>query len=211
LKIKILVLVFIILIKVGYSQNDTIKPNKKKLSFGLSHFTISNINLNFLEGINQSALTSFKIKNHQIFVGPTYHFNPRLTKLKFDGLMFSYHYNLETRVRRIYMIFVYDFIYNKRTENWNREMSYGNYAKTNVAFESEWKSLQNLFGYGFKFCLKENFSIISTMSIGGEIYSFKSKTILTDYPNQSNEYSSSNLFENRKNCNLIKLGFEYFF
>jgi hypothetical protein len=211
LKINILVLILFLLFYKGYSQNDTIKPKKNKRFFGLSHFTISNINLNFLEGINQSALASYKTKNHQIFVGPTYHFNPNLTKLKFDGLMFSYQYNLETRVTRIYMIFVYDLIYNRRTENWNREMSYGNYTKTNVAFESEWKSIQNLFGYGFKFCLKENFSVISTMSIGGEIYSFKSKTILKDYPNQSNEYSSSSLFENRKNCNLIKLGFEYFF
>ena len=49
------------------------------------------------------------------------------------------------------------------------------------------------------------------MGIGGEIYNFKSKTVPLNQPFLSNEYSSGNIFSNRKNCNIIKIGIEYFF
>ena len=204
---------FVFFVSEGFPQSDSsnYKTNKNKLKFGLSYFCFSDLNLNFIEGVNQSLMIITKVNNHIIKIGPTFFLNPRISNLKTDGIILSYQYILKTNFNRLNVVFCYDLVYRQRIESWIRELEYENYGKTNVKFYSKSNSIQNLLGYGFKFNVNQKFSLITCMGIGGEIYNFKSKTVPLNQPFLSNEYSSGNIFSNRKNCNIIKIGIEYFF
>ena len=90
-------------------------------------------------------------------------------------------------------------------------MKYNPISSSIVDYKSKWQSLKNQIGYGFIIKIYKRIYINQSFSIGGEFYNYKSKTIVRENADYSNEYKSGNIFSKFESSYFIKTGIGYSF
>ncbi|OFX34141.1 MAG: hypothetical protein A2X08_03580 [Bacteroidetes bacterium GWA2_32_17] len=196
----------------SFSQTDSLKSNienkKKYLVFNIS--VLNDPDLSIKDGITLSTVISLKSNKNLFQIGPLWWFDQNRNANFFKGGIFSYNY-FPFKENRLNFYFILDFAYVYKNDIWSKEMKYNPISSSIVDYKSKWQSLKNQIGYGFIIKIYKRIYINQSFSIGGEFYNYKSKTIVRENADYSNEYKSGNIFSKFESSYFIKTGIGYSF
>lgn len=196
----------------SFSQTDSLKRNteNKKKYFVFNISVLNDPDLSIKDGLTLSTVISLKLNKNLLQIGPLWWFDQNRNANFLKGGIFSYNY-FPFKENNLNFYFIYDFAYVYKTDNWSREMKYDPISSSIVDYKSKWQSLKNQIGYGFIIKIYKRIYLNQSFSIGGEFYNYKSKTIVRENSDFSNEYKSGNIFSKFESCYFIKTGIGYSF
>ena len=196
----------------SFSQTDSLKRNleNKKNNFVFSISVLNDPDLSIKDGITLSTVISLKSNKNLFQIGPLWWFDQNRDVNFLKGGIFSYNY-FPFKENNLNFYFIYDFAYVYKTDNWSKEMKYNPVSSSIVDYKSKWQSLKNQIGYGFIIKIYKRIYFNQSFSIGGEFYNYKSKTIVRENSDYSNEYKSGNIFSKFESSYFIKTGIGYSF
>ena len=194
---------------LSFAQLDSLSKKKENpWSFNIS--ILNSPDFSFKNGVLLTTPLGLKINKSLLQLSPLWWFDKNRDANFFRGGIFSYSY-YPFKEKDLSFYFIYDLVYEFKTEDWSREIKYNPTSFSIVDYNSKAQSLKNQIGYGFSFIVLKRVYINQSFSIGGEFYNYQSNTTVRENAAYSSEYKSGSLFNKFQACYFLKTGVSYCF